>query len=70
LPFTGNWGLGATLAFGFLVSTASTSHRNTSKGTTSSPVSPTGFAKVAGLREAIVIEVTKFGVCRITPWAL
>jgi hypothetical protein len=58
------------LDFSFLVSTASTTHRNTSKGTPSSPVSPTGFAKVAGLREVIVIEVAKLGVGRFTPWAL
>ena len=54
--------------FASFVSSTATSDGDAPQCTTSGPVPATGLAKVARLREAIVVEVAKFGVCGLTSW--
>jgi hypothetical protein len=53
----------------FLVLSTSTTHRDVPQGASFGPVPPASLAKVPWLGEAVVVVVTKFGVCWVTPRA-
>lgn len=64
-----DWGLGGAASFAALVPPAATANGDISQGTASCPVPPAGLAEVSWLREAVVVEIAKFGVGGLTPRA-
>lgn len=61
-------GLGAT-PFASLVPPAAPADGNVPQGAAAGPVTPTGLAEVAGLSEAVVVEIAKFCVGGLAAWA-
>ena len=55
-------------AFSMPVSPVATTDWNVAEGTATCPVSPTAFAEVAWLSEAVVVEVTELGVGGFASW--
>lgn len=53
-------------AFGVLAGAAA--DRNVAEGAAVSPVTAAGFAEMTGLREVVVVVVTKLGVEGIAAW--
>ena len=62
--------LGAAASFAPLVPPAAAADGDAPQGAASGPVPPAGLAEVAGLREAVVVEVAKFCVGGFTSWTL
>lgn len=62
--------LWSVITFAPLVSPTSSSDGNVPQCASTSPVSPTGLAEVARLREAVVVEVAEFCVGRFASGAL
>ena len=55
-------------AFSSPVSPAATTDGDVAEGTATCPVSPAGFAEVAWLSEAVVVEVAELGVGGFASW--
>lgn len=65
----GGGGIGG-VALGALVLAASAANGDVAEGAASGPVALAGFAKVARLRQAVVVVVTKLGIGGIAARAL